>query len=135
MWPDWVIHWTLGNFSKPVATIILPTFLGIFCKVVKIFNFASEIIFGQLLQTFGDFLLVTLVLMKNFSRATPNAEHNSSIFETGKYFSTKTCRVNDNDPPMHWGCHNPKKVALKNLFNWTWTLKHFQSILTDLGEI
>ena len=37
------------------------TFLGNFCKVVKIFNFSIKIIFGQLSQTFGDFLLVTLV--------------------------------------------------------------------------
>ena len=47
--PDWAIYGTLGNFSKPVATISLlksPTFL--------------KIIFGQLLWTFGDFLLVTL---------------------------------------------------------------------------
>ena len=40
------------DFSKPVATIMLPksaTFLGNFCKVVKIFHFPSEIIFGLLL--------------------------------------------------------------------------------------
>ena len=24
VWPDWAIYWTLGNFSKPVATISLP---------------------------------------------------------------------------------------------------------------
>ena len=49
--------WTLGNFWKPLATTILtksPTFLGKFCKGVKI-------IFGQLLQTFGDFLQFTLL--------------------------------------------------------------------------
>ena len=43
---------TLGNFSKPLTTIILPkspTFLGNFCEGIKIFNFSSEIIFGQLL--------------------------------------------------------------------------------------
>ena len=35
--------------------------LGNFCKGVKIFHFVpSETIFGQLLQTFGDFLLITL---------------------------------------------------------------------------
>ena len=32
-----------------------PTFLGNFCKALKIYNFSSEIIFGQLLWTFGDF--------------------------------------------------------------------------------
>ena len=44
-----MIYYTLSNFSKPVATIILPklpTFLGDFCKGVKIFHFSSEIIFG-----------------------------------------------------------------------------------------
>ena len=63
MWPDWAIFYTLGNFFKPLATISLPkylTFLGNFCKGVKIYHFSSEIIFGQLLQTFGDFYLVTL---------------------------------------------------------------------------
>ena len=65
VWPDLAIYWTLDNFSKPVAIISLPkspTFLGNFCKGVKIFNFSSEIIFGQPFYTFGDFLLVTLAM-------------------------------------------------------------------------
>ena len=44
--------WTFGIFLKPLATITLPkspTFLGNFCKGVKIYHFTSEIIFGQLL--------------------------------------------------------------------------------------
>ena len=43
---------TLGNFLGPFATINLAkssTFLGNFCKGVKIYHFSSEIIFGQLL--------------------------------------------------------------------------------------
>ena len=36
-----------------------------FCKGFKNFKFSSEIIFGQLLETFGDFLLVTLVMWVN----------------------------------------------------------------------
>ena len=51
VWPDWLIYWTFGNFSKPVATISLPkspTILGNFCA--KIFNFYSEIIWA----TFTD---------------------------------------------------------------------------------
>ena len=43
----------------------LPTFLGYFCKGVEIFHFSSGIIFGKLLSTFGDFLLVTLLLPRN----------------------------------------------------------------------
>ena len=47
-----------GQLYKPLATINWsksPTFLGIFCRGGKILNFTSEIIFGQLLSTFGDF--------------------------------------------------------------------------------
>ena len=58
MRPDWAIYWTLGNFLKYLATINLPkslTFLGNFCKSVKIYHFSSEIVFGQLLQIFGNF--------------------------------------------------------------------------------
>ena len=62
--PDWAIFCTLGYFLKPLASINLPkspTFLGIFCKGVYHLSFSSEIIFGQLLQTFDDFYLVTLL--------------------------------------------------------------------------
>ena len=58
VWPDWAIYCTLGNFSQPVATIILPkspTFLGNFCKGVKIFLFSSKIIFGQLYRHLATF--------------------------------------------------------------------------------
>ena len=61
---------TLGNFFKPLATISLPkslTFLGNFCKGVKIYHFSIEII----LQTFGDFYLVTLALINKFHRIGP----------------------------------------------------------------
>ena len=47
-----------------MAAIVLPkspTLLGNFCKGVKNIHFSSEIIFGQLLKTFGDFLVVTLM--------------------------------------------------------------------------
>ena len=40
-----------GNYSKPLATIILPklpTLLGNFCKGAKIIHFSCEIISGQL---------------------------------------------------------------------------------------
>ena len=43
---------TLGKFLEPLATIDSPkspTFLGTFCKDVKIYHFSSEVIFGQLL--------------------------------------------------------------------------------------
>ena len=59
-----------GQLFEAMGIINLPkslTFLGNFCKGVKIFNFSSEIIFGQLLKTFGDFLLVTLDLTMQFN--------------------------------------------------------------------
>ena len=43
---------TLGKFLEPLVTIDSPkspTFLGTFCKDVKIYHFSSEVIFGQLL--------------------------------------------------------------------------------------
>ena len=61
--------------SIPVATIILPkllSFLLNLCKGVKIIHFSSKIIFGQLLQTFGNFLLVTLVVITYRNRASIN---------------------------------------------------------------
>ena len=45
--PDWTIYWILGKFSKPLATINLPkspTFLGNFCKGVKIYHFWATFI-------------------------------------------------------------------------------------------
>ena len=50
VWPDWEIYWTFGKFLKPLATINLSkslTFLGNFCKGVKIFQSSSEIILGN----------------------------------------------------------------------------------------
>ena len=64
VWPDWAIYLTLCNFSKHQAAINLPkstTFVGNYCKGVKILAFSSEFIFGQLLWSFGNFILVTLL--------------------------------------------------------------------------
>ena len=61
------IYWTLGNFSKATTSLLKSTtFFGNFCKSVKILMFSSEMIFGQLLKTFGDILLVTLLMAKSF---------------------------------------------------------------------
>ena len=52
VWPDWAFHWTLGNFLKPFAIIILPkspTIL-IFVKVSKSFIFY----WNQFWATFKD---------------------------------------------------------------------------------
>ena len=66
---------TLGNHSKAVAIIILPkspTLLANFRKGAKIIHFSSEIILGQLLRTFGDFYLVTLMVRERSNRYTVN---------------------------------------------------------------
>ena len=50
MWPYWAIYWTLGNFLKPLATIILPkplTFLGNFCGGVKSIIFLVKSFLGN----------------------------------------------------------------------------------------
>ena len=58
VWPDWAIYWTLGYFLKPLPTINLsksPTFLGNFCKGVKIFHFSIEIILGNFCRLLAIF--------------------------------------------------------------------------------
>ena len=54
VWPDWAIYCTLGNFSKPVATAILPKLPTFFVKLSKSYIFivksfwAAFIEFGRL---------------------------------------------------------------------------------------
>ena len=79
VWPELAIYWILGNFLKPLATINWPkssTFLGNFCKDVKIYHFCSEIIFGQLLKTFGNFFLVTLPVTQKYGAYYQNTHTN-----------------------------------------------------------
>ena len=45
------------------------TFLSNFSKGDKIIHFSNEIIFGQLLQTFGDFYMVALNAMASLINA------------------------------------------------------------------
>ena len=49
VWPDWAIYFTLGNFSKPAGTIVLPTSLGNFCKGVKNLSFLVKSFLGNFL--------------------------------------------------------------------------------------
>ena len=53
-WLGHLLHF--GNFFKAFGN----NHFGNLCKVVEICHFLSEIIFGQPLKTFGDFLLVKL---------------------------------------------------------------------------
>ena len=88
-----VNFWTLGNFLKPLAAINLsksPTFLGKFCKGVKIFHFSSEIIFGQLLWTFGYFLLVTLVVTNRHC----SKDRTHSVFQNTGQWLWRNCFQN-----------------------------------------
>ena len=83
--PCWEIYVTLGKFLKHLATINLPkypTFVGNFCKDVKIYHFSSEITFGQLLLTYGNFFLVTLVtflIMFWYEKRFANALHHGPL--------------------------------------------------------
>ena len=59
---QFIILWI--TFQSPGQKLFCPNcqhILGNLCKGVEIFHFIREILFGQLIQTFGDFLLVTLV--------------------------------------------------------------------------
>ena len=60
VWPDWAIYWTLANFSKSMATISLlksPTFLGNFCKDVKILHFSSKHFWATFIDIWQFFLV------------------------------------------------------------------------------
>ena len=86
VWPDLAIFCTLDNHSKPEATIILPklpTLLGNFCKGVKIIHFYIEIIFGQLLKTFGNFYLVTL--LASMSIRLPHFQNEIALWEVRSF--------------------------------------------------
>ena len=58
--------------TKPDSYVGHPQCDQNFCKVAKIFNFSSAIIVGQLLQTFGDFCLVTLATLHSAFLAKHN---------------------------------------------------------------
>ena len=56
--PFWAIYCMLGNFSKPVATTILPkwpTFLGNFLKVSKSFIFLVKSFWGNFYRHLATF--------------------------------------------------------------------------------
>ena len=56
---------TFKSFWQQFICPNLSHYQGIFCKEIKIYHFSSEIIFGQVLQTFDDFFLVTLPAIHN----------------------------------------------------------------------
>ena len=71
------IFWTLGSFLKPLATINwpkYPTFLGKFCKGVKIFNFSSEIHF------WATFIDIRRFLSGHTGRNQINSEYQIAPF-------------------------------------------------------
>ena len=58
VWPDLPIYWTLGNFSKPLATISLPktpTFLGNFLEVSKYLIFLVKSFLGNFYRHLATF--------------------------------------------------------------------------------
>ena len=53
-----MIYCTLGNYSKPVATIILPKFhtvVAIFVKVSKVFTFLVKYVLGNFYSNLASF--------------------------------------------------------------------------------
>ena len=68
VWPVWANFWILGSFSKPLATINFPkspTFLGNFCKGVKIFNFFW---WNHFWTTFIDIWCLFLVTLERIEK-------------------------------------------------------------------
>ena len=68
--PDWAIYCSLGNHSKPLATMNLPKspkFIGNFCKGVKIIHFSCEIILGNFYKHLAIFISSHWTSVKSIS--------------------------------------------------------------------
>ena len=119
VWPDWAIYSTLCNFLKPLAAINLPkspTFLGNFCKGVKIYHFSSETIFGQLLYTFGDFFLATL--LASVTRWLDYFSVSGHLYHIENLLSNiKELQRGSKFVPKFWSKKQPNLVTLWPLLN------------------
>ena len=103
---DWAIFCSLGNHSKPVATIILsilPTLLGNFCKGIKIIHFSSEIILGNFDWHLAIYIWSHCWWWIHFLTETKN------IWEAITRRRRRRRRQ---------GCHNKDDKIRKNLFKW-----------------
>ena len=124
---QFIVLW--ATIQSLLATINLPkypTFLGNFCKGVKIINFSNEIIFGQLLLTFGNFLCSHWGRgkLQELSPQTPSLPHSGhSNYKTVKgTFSMRWIR-------SHFRLFL-KRVKLFRLNNhWEHSLSWYYSIL------
>ena len=114
----------MGNFSKQLFCPNRPHFLQCFCNDVKIFHFSSEIYFGQLLYTFGNFLKVTLASTLNGSKGVcwirilyytlmwPKSSHDLwhrvtckigfEVLSPRKLLQWKRSNWSDQDKPLIW---------------------------------
>ena len=95
---DWAIYCTLGNFSKPVLTIILPnppTFLGKKIKGVKNFHFSCAIISGPLFiglwwlftghpGLYNGSLILGHFLRTDATRSSPSSLRRSQRWDKGQ---------------------------------------------------
>ena len=109
------------QFSKPVAIIILPKspkLLSKFCKVVKIYPFSSEIIYGQLLQTYGDFYWSHT---KSFFYL--NANRLYCTFTTRQFVSNFS------------SLYNNKKPIKYNFLVWDLLIKLFGYLSTSINRV
>ena len=96
-----------NNYFAQIAHI-----LGNFCKSVKIFHFSSEIIFGKLLQTFGDFLLVTLEVY--YFMALPTYKY--PLWCARCHLGLLSSVTREKSPNVYKSC--PKKISLEKLKKW-----------------
>ena len=103
VWPDLAIYWTLDNFLKPLTTTILPkppTFLGNFCKGVKIYYYYSIILKNILQICHRPAWLHTKVLQPIRTYSWPSDAHpQCSYFKafqptTSSYSSLWTLKAN-----------------------------------------
>ena len=94
MWPDWAIFCTLGNFFKPLATISLAkslTFLGNFCKGVKISFFQWNIFWATFTDIWRFFLVTLQIKVSDYLFSMSHLKgklNNDNIKKTRRMFKT-----------------------------------------------
>ena len=116
VWPDWAIYWTLGNFLKDLATINLPkspTFLGNFCKGVKIYHFYATFI--DIWQFFSGHTGCDSNFFLNSIKSSPG-RCNAELFIL--YIATWAIKIL---PLLSWACtHLGRWSCWSRLRPWCW---------------
>ena len=98
VWPDWAIRWILGRFLKLLATINLPkspTFVGNFCKGVKIYHLIVKSFWATNLEILWFFSGHTVQSIRIYKKLCYFNRNQSECFHFSKVFFTALTNYSD----------------------------------------